>query len=69
MEEDLVIGHEREDADSLDIIESQLMIIGSIADLDNDLYDDCLADKVKITARAMRIIFKLQGNILKEIKA
>jgi hypothetical protein len=67
MEEDLIIGEERDGSDQLDVVESQLTIISTVADLENDLYDDCLSDKIKVIARALRIIYKIQANILKEI--
>jgi hypothetical protein len=67
VEDDLIISQDVDRSDSYDLIESQLMIIGSIAELENDLYDDCLTDKIKIIARALRIIYKVQSNILKEI--
>jgi len=67
MEEDLIIGEERDGSDQLDVVESQLTIISTVADIENDLYEDCLADKNKVIARALRIIYKIQANILKEI--
>jgi hypothetical protein len=67
MEDDLIIGEERDGSDQLDVVESQLTIISTVADLEHDLYDDCLADKIKVITRALRIIYKIQANILKEI--
>jgi hypothetical protein len=67
MEDDKIISEEKDGSDQLDVVESQLTIITTVADLENDLYDDCLADKIKVTARALRIIYKVQSNILKEI--
>lgn len=66
MEEDLIIG-EPETLDNLDIIESQLTVITTVMDTDNDLYDDFLADKIKVVSRALRVIYKIQASLLKDI--
>ena len=66
-EEDLIIGEPEQDG-HLDIIESQLTVINNLVDIDNDLYDDFMADKIKVVSRALRIIFKVQAALLKELQ-
>ena len=66
MEDDLIIG-EPEPLDNLDIIESQLTVITTVMDTDNDLYDEFLADKIKVVSRALRVIYKIQASLLKDI--
>ena len=67
MEEDLIIGEPDQDG-HLDIIESQLTVINTLVDIDNDLYDDFMADKIKVVSRALRIIYKVQAALLKELQ-
>lgn len=68
MEEDLIIGEEVKGTDySLDIIDNQLIVINSVLDIDNDIYDDLQADKIKILTNAMKIIQKIQKNLLKDL--
>lgn len=69
MEEDLILGDEdyEEKPKDLMIIDSQLMVINNVLDVDSGLYDDCEPDKIKCISNAMKIIQKLQRKILKEI--
>lgn len=67
MEDDLIIG-EPEPLDNLDIIESQLTVITTVMDTDNDLYDEFLADKIKVVSRALKIIHKIQASLLKDLQ-
>lgn len=67
MEDDLIIG-EPEPLDNLDIIESQLTVITTVMDTDNDLYDDFLADKIMVVSRALSIIYKVQASLLKDLQ-
>jgi hypothetical protein len=68
MEDDLVIGEEEKDElDLLDVIDSQLDIIIYVSDIDNDMYDTCLADKIKVTTKAFSVILKAQAKLLKNL--
>jgi len=65
-EDDLVLGDPIE-KDGLDVIDNQLVVITSLMEQDDSVYDQFKEDKVKIIVRAMRIIYKVQANILKEL--
>jgi hypothetical protein len=67
MEEDLVIGEEEQN-DTLDIIDNQLMVINSVLDVPDDVYDAFTEDKVKVISSAMKIIYTIQRTLLKELK-
>jgi hypothetical protein len=68
MEDDLIIGEEEKDElDLLDVIDSQLDIIIYVSDIDNDMYDTCLADKIKVTTKAFSVILKAQAKLLKNL--
>ena len=67
MEEDLIIGEE-ENSDTLDIIDNQLMVINSVLDVPDDVYDAFTEDKVKVISSAMKIIYTIQRTLLKELK-
>ena len=71
MEEDLILGDEIEDDEdykpnALAVIEKQLDVISYVSELDNSVYDECLEDKIKVITRALKLIYKIQGNILKD---
>jgi uncharacterized membrane-anchored protein len=65
MEEELILGEP--ERDGLDIIDNQLIVISSVSDLDDSLYDKLAEDKVKAVVNAMKIILKVQANILKTL--
>lgn len=73
MEEDLVLGEEEEkdpEEEGLSpfrVIETQLDIVNSIYDLDESMYSELREDKLKVIVRALRIIYKIQSNLLKDI--
>jgi hypothetical protein len=67
MEYDLIIGEESDELDLLDVIDSQLDIIIYVSDIDNDMYDTCLADKIKVTTKAFSVILKAQAKLLKNL--
>ena len=69
MEEDLILGDEEQERDEinpLDVIDCQVMIINNVSELDNSVYDECLEDKIKVITRALKLIYKIQGNLLKD---
>jgi hypothetical protein len=49
------------------IIENQLMVITSLADLDINLYPGCVEDRIRVMVRALNVIHKIQGNLLKDL--
>ena len=70
MEDDLILDFEEKEKDAknpLDVIDNQLAVIGNVADLDHSVYDECLEDKIKVITRALKLIFKIQGNLLKDV--
>jgi hypothetical protein len=67
MEDDLIIGEESDELDLLDVIDSQLDIIIYVSDIDNEMYDTCLADKIKVTTKAFSVILKAQAKLLKNL--
>lgn len=70
MSEDKKIRTEKDEIlDSLDIIESQLTIITNVLDTEDGLYDDFLADKIKVVSRALNLIYLVQASLLKTFKA
>jgi hypothetical protein len=66
MEEDLIIGEEQREFDKLDIIDNQLSLIISLADVE-PLYDDFATERILVITNAMKIINKAQKALLKEI--
>ena len=67
MEEDLIIGEEEKN-DTLDIIDNQLMVINSVLDVPDDVYDAFTEDRVRVISSAMKIIYTIQRTLLKELK-
>jgi hypothetical protein len=71
MEDDLIIGdpepETENDTPGLDIIDNQLFVITTVSELDSEVYTQCMDDKVRVIVRALKIIHKIQGNILKDI--
>jgi hypothetical protein len=48
----------------LDIIESQLLIIASISELPDDLYDELQEEKIRVISNAMLVIQAVQKSLL-----
>jgi hypothetical protein len=47
-----------------DIIESQLLIIASINELPDDLYDELQEEKIRVISNAMLVIQAVQKSLL-----
>jgi hypothetical protein len=47
-----------------DIIESQLIIIASITELPDDLYDELQEEKIRVISNAMLVIQAVQKSLL-----
>ena len=47
-----------------DIIESQLIIIASISELPDDLYDELQEEKIRVISNAMLVIQAFQKSLL-----
>jgi len=47
-----------------DIIESQLLIIASITELPDDLYDELQEEKIRVISNAMLVIQAVQKSLL-----
>jgi hypothetical protein len=47
-----------------DIIESQLIIIASISELPDDLYDELQEEKIRVISNAMLVIQAVQKSLL-----
>ena len=47
-----------------DIIESQLLIIASISELPDDLYDELQEEKIRVISNAMLVIQAVQKSLL-----
>ena len=68
MEEDLILGEdEKQEWDKLDIIDNQLMVINSLVDYGNEVYDDFIIERNMTIQLAMKIIHKAQKKLLKDI--
>ena len=59
-----MIDFEKIGTSYFDIIESQLVIIASMSDLSDDLYDELQEDKIRVIANAMLIIQAVQKSLL-----
>jgi hypothetical protein len=59
-----MIDFEKIGTSYFDIIESQLVIIASMNDLSDDLYDELQEDKIRVIANAMLIIQAVQKSLL-----
>ena len=59
-----MIDFERAGASYFDIIESQLVIIASMTELPDDLYDECQEDKIRVISNAMLVIQAVQKSLL-----
>ena len=47
-----------------DIIESQLIIIASISELPDDLYDELQEEKIRVISNAMLVIQAVQKSLI-----
>jgi hypothetical protein len=47
-----------------DIIESQLLIIASITELPDDLYDELQEEKIRVISNAMLVIQAVQKSLI-----
>lgn len=57
-----------EEADNrLSIIEVQLTAINSVIDLDESIYEGLQDDKIKVISSAMKLILKIQRELIKDI--
>lgn len=59
-----MIDFEKIGTSYFDIIESQLVIIASMNDLSDDLYDELQEDKIRVISNAMLIIQAVQKSLL-----
>ena len=59
-----MIDFEKIGTSYFDIIESQLVIIASMSELPDDLYDELQEDKIRVIANAMLIIQAVQKSLL-----
>ena len=59
-----MIDFEKIGTSFFDIIESQLVIIASMNDLSDDLYDELQDDKIRVISNAMLIIQAVQKSLL-----
>ena len=59
-----MIDFEKIGTSYFDIIESQLVIIASMSDLSDDIYDELQDDKIRVIANAMLIIQAVQKSLL-----
>lgn len=59
-----MIDFEKNGSTFFDIIESQLVIIASMNDLSDDLYDELQEDKIRVISNAMLIIQAVQKSLL-----
>ena len=59
-----MIDFEKNGSTFFDIIESQLVIIASMSDLSDDIYDELQEDKIRVIANAMLIIQAVQKSLL-----
>lgn len=66
-EVDIVLEEGTNRDERLDIIDVQLTIIGTIADMEETLYDGLQEDKIKVVADAMKIINRIQKQLIKEL--
>ena len=69
-EEDLILGDETSITggnETLDIIDNQLVVIGSITDIDAAMYPDIEIEMKMALSYAFKIIVKAQKKLLKDI--
>jgi len=59
-----MIDFEKIGTSYFDIIESQLVVIASMSDLSDDIYDELQEDKIRVIANAMLIIQAVQKSLL-----
>ena len=66
-EVDIVLEEGTNRDERLDIVDVQLTIISTVADLEENLYDGLQEDKIKVVADAMKIINRIQKQLIKEL--
>jgi len=59
-----MINFEKIGTTYFDIIESQLIIIASISELPDDLYDELQEEKIRVISNAMLVIQAVQKSLL-----
>lgn len=59
-----MIDFERTGNTFFDIIESQLIIIASMSELPDDLYDELQEEKIRVISNAMLVIQAVQKSLL-----
>lgn len=65
-EDDLILEPDEDDRQAeLNVIDNQLMTITTLMDIDGDPYELWNEDRIKIIVRAMKVIYKMQSNLLK----
>lgn len=65
-ENDITLEEGMPDNPSLAIIDNQVILINSLFDIDlSDLYDEWREDKIKVITRAIKVIHREQGKLLK----
>jgi hypothetical protein len=67
--EDDIKGKEsvQDDINPLSIIDNQLDVVTYLNQIDNDTYDKLLEDKIKVMTRALKVIYKAQESLLKDL--
>jgi hypothetical protein len=66
-EVDIMLEEGTERDGRLDIIDTQLHVLASVAELEETLYDDLQADKIRVVSDALKLINKIQKQLIKEI--
>ena len=59
-----MMDFERTGNTCFDIIESQLIIIASMSELPDDLYDELQEEKIRVISNAMLVIQAVQKSLL-----
>jgi hypothetical protein len=69
MTEDLIIGDDDEvsDLSLIEIIENQLTVITTMAELDSEAYDALTEDRIKAISQAMKLIHRSQRAIMSQL--
>lgn len=72
-ENDLVLGDEEiiSEPELLDILDMQMSLLATVADLElsDDLYDDMQTDKIRAVSDCFRVIREIQKALLRQVKA
>ena len=68
MEDDLVLeANENDRQAELNIIDNQLIVINTLMDVEGAPYDSWEEDRIKVIVRAMKLIYKTQNKLIKEV--